>query len=125
MTERYLDVYVHDLPWDRHAGRAFFHHGRSPISTTFHYREEYLSDAASFALDPSLPLASGAQHVPGIPGAFLDGAPDRWGRNLLDIAHRKASPTGRPTPLVARDTRGRLRVGPGSSRGGQFVGIGV
>lgn len=42
----------------------------------------------AFQLDPALPLMQGAFHPPQgwtLPGVFLDMAPDRWGRVLMDL----------------------------------------
>ncbi|MCO8272141.1 hypothetical protein M1L60_16225 [Actinoplanes sp. TRM 88003] len=40
--------------------------------------------AGAYAIDPSLRLTTGAWPLPqGLPGAFSDAAPDRWGRNLI------------------------------------------
>jgi serine/threonine-protein kinase HipA len=64
-------------------GSVFFHRRRRSLATTFTYDPSWLADRRSFALDPSLDLATGSHHVDGLPGAFGDGAPDRWGRNLI------------------------------------------
>jgi serine/threonine-protein kinase HipA len=55
---------------------------RSVIS--FAYDPDWLTDSAGFAIDPALPLYEGEQFPPGLPGAFADCAPDRWGRVLLE-----------------------------------------
>lgn len=56
--------------------------GRSVIS--FSYDPGWVTAAASFALDPSLPLYEGEQFPAALPGIFADAAPDRWGRTLLE-----------------------------------------
>lgn len=69
-------------------GRAFFTRGpRGAVSTTFEYDTEYLRGDGQ-VIDPAFPLVSGAQHVIGLPGAFADSSPDRWGRNLIDRSER-------------------------------------
>ncbi len=72
------------------AGRAQFHRSRGNLtSTTFQYDRTYLEHATAYQLDPSLPLVSGTQQTSGLPGAFADSAPDRWGgRNLIKKRER-------------------------------------
>lgn len=67
---------------------AYVHRGPRELSTTLTYTPDYLAHPRSFSLEPGLPLVSGAQHVRGIPRSFADSAPDRWGRNLVERAHR-------------------------------------
>lgn len=60
-------------------------HGNSVFS--FAYAKEWLSSRRPFMLDPRLELFGGDQYPPGeskIFGIFLDSAPDRWGRVLLN-----------------------------------------
>jgi serine/threonine-protein kinase HipA len=60
-------------------------HGNSLFS--FAYAKEWLTSRRSFMLDPRLELFGGDQYPPGESknfGIFLDSAPDRWGRVLLD-----------------------------------------
>lgn len=84
-----LDVHLELEGVTQRVGQAWFTQRRGgPISTVFAYTAEYLAGAAPIALDPGLPLVSGNQYVDGLPGAFQDGAPDRWGRNLIDKRHR-------------------------------------
>jgi len=72
------------------AGTAYFHRGRGQLtSTTFNYEPGYIGLPGSYDLDPALPLTTGAQHIQGgLPGAFSDCAPDRWGRNLISKLER-------------------------------------
>ncbi|KQQ28008.1 type II toxin-antitoxin system HipA family toxin [Frondihabitans sp. Leaf304] len=70
------------------AGTAYFVSSRSSLSTTFTYDPRYLAQLGAPAIDPRLDLVSGAQHTRGLPGAFGDGSPDRWGRNLIDKRER-------------------------------------
>jgi serine/threonine-protein kinase HipA len=60
-------------------------HGNSIFS--FAYAKEWLTGRRPFMLDPRLELFDGDQYPPGESqnfGIFLDSAPDRWGRVLLD-----------------------------------------
>lgn len=70
------------------AGVAYFAYGRRGVSTSFTYDSAYLADPRSVDLEPALPRQSGQQYVNGLPGAFADTAPDRWGRNLIDKGRR-------------------------------------
>jgi len=65
------------------AGDARFTVKPGRVATSFTYDGAYLSAAGSSKIDPHLELVSGAQHVDGMPGAFQDCSPDRWGRNLI------------------------------------------
>lgn len=75
-------------------GRAYFHLARGQVSTTFAYSEEYLAQRWSFAIDPQLPLAAAPYTVSGLPGAFSDCSPDRWGRNLVAKEHQRLVAAG-------------------------------
>lgn len=81
-------------------GTAYFHVARNQISTTFKYADEYLTHRWAYPIDPSLPLSTAPFSVPGLPGAFGDCAPDRWGRNLVAKQYRKMVADG-----SARDRR--------------------
>lgn len=70
------------------AGVAYFTVGRAGVSTTFVYDSAYLADPEGYDLEPGLIRQSGQQYVDGLPGSFSDGAPDRWGRNLIDKRRR-------------------------------------
>lgn len=79
-----LDVHVEIAGETIFAGRAQFHRGRGELtSTTFQYDLDYLAHPRAYQVDPALGLYSGTQQVTGLPGAFADCAPDRWGRNLI------------------------------------------
>ncbi|WP_308208496.1 HipA N-terminal domain-containing protein [Paractinoplanes aksuensis] len=57
---------------------------RGRLTATFSYDRDYIALAGAYAIDPSLRLTTGAWPLPqGLPGAFSDAAPDRWGRNLI------------------------------------------
>ena len=54
---------------------------------SFAYEDAWLKNNKRHSLDPSLLLFSGIQYAPVKQenfGIFLDSAPDRWGRFLLD-----------------------------------------
>lgn len=84
-----LEVHV-ELAGDTvFAGHAQFHRSRGTLtSTTFQYDPAYLAHTTAYQLDPALPLFAGTQQTPGLPGAFADSAPDRWGRNLIKKRER-------------------------------------
>lgn len=69
------------------------------VSSTFAYDPAYLAAGGAYPLDPELPLHSSPSHVRGLPGAFADAAPDRWGRNLIrrrlqqQLGQRGSTPT--------------------------------
>ena len=64
---------------------------RIDLAPSFAYSPEWLSSANRFLLDPGLELYAGEQHSakPRGHGIFLDSAPDRWGRVLME--RREAS----------------------------------
>jgi serine/threonine-protein kinase HipA len=71
------------------AGSLYCHRRRGTESSTFTYTPEYLSAEGAFALDPELPLGSGARQTRAgraLFGALTDCSPDRWGRMLI---HRR------------------------------------
>lgn len=65
-------------------------------SALFEYDAEWLANG--FAIDPATlplhagPIATGTEQS-GLPGVIRDGAPDRWGRQLIRRAFRKANET--------------------------------
>lgn len=66
------------------AGRVQFNRRRGALSSTmFQYEPGYLTNEFAYEVDPRFGLYSGSQQAPGLPGAFSDCAPDRWGRNLV------------------------------------------
>lgn len=83
------------------AGVAFVERHRNSTSTTFRYDDDYLANPLGYALDPSLSMFEGTQAVSGLPGAFQDCSPDRWGRNLVGKRIRaEALQQGRAAPSV-------------------------
>ena len=84
-----LQVHLELAGANRFVGRAQFHRGHGALtSTTFQYGQDYLAHPDAYPIDPAFELVSGTQHVQGLPGAFADSAPDRWGRNLIKKRER-------------------------------------
>jgi len=64
-------------------------------SSVFEYESGWLNREGAFAIDPeNLPLQAGPVYTSSeksaLPGALRDAAPDRWGRQLIKRAFRKA-----------------------------------
>lgn len=69
---------------DVRVGTLHAHAGRGAESFTFSYADDYLESPGAYAIDPALPLRTGASHSHGrLFGALADSAPDRWGRTLI------------------------------------------
>ena len=68
-------------------GTAYVNMRRRTLTTSFSYQSDYLEKRTSYSIDPELPLTegTGARTLlrAGLPGAFSDAAPDRWGRNMV------------------------------------------
>ncbi|GAA1596303.1 HipA domain-containing protein [Kribbella hippodromi] len=64
-------------------GTAYFTRRRGASSTSFRYAPGYLGRKGAYAIDPALELFAGPGQTDGLPGAFADCSPDRWGRNLI------------------------------------------
>lgn len=84
------------------AGTAYVTRRGRSLTTAFEYRREYLALPGAYALDPALELFTGQQVASGLPGAFTDCAPDRWGRNLI-IKRIRASEGATATPRSIDD----------------------
>ena len=77
------------------AGRAFLSSNRGRVTTVFRYDSSYLASKGAFPLDPALPLFEGSHAIQdGLPFAFADSAPDRWGRNLIRKRLQSVGPDG-------------------------------
>lgn len=116
-----LDVCV-DLPdgGTALAGRLFLRRQRGVESASLRYDDEWLARPGAYALDPQLPLTTGAFHTgPGqvVFRALADSAPDRWGVELaLRSEGRRARREGTmPRSLGEADlllaVRDHLRLG--------------
>jgi serine/threonine-protein kinase HipA len=83
-------------------GDAYFNFRRGRLTATFSYNRDYLTSRGAYAIDPTLRLTAGPWSLPhGLPGAFSDAAPDRWGRNLVAKRLRaQAGLEGRPAPAL-------------------------
>lgn len=77
---------------------------RSHAVLSFEYDPSWLKDGLAFTLDPSLALYSGEQYAAQDAqqfGIFLDSAPDRWGRLLMERREALlAGRAGRPAPVT-------------------------
>lgn len=78
---------------DVRAGTLYTHVRRGVETSSFSYDDAYLARPGAFALSPDMPLTSGTIHSSGRPtfSAFEDCMPDRWGRNLMVRAERRAA----------------------------------
>lgn len=82
-------------------GTAYFTRRNTVVSTSFRYAEDYLARPGAYAIDPAMPLLKGNYVLAGLPGAFADCSPDRWGKNLISKTVRaKALREGRTAPSV-------------------------
>jgi len=84
------------------AGEAHFNLRRGRLTATFSYDRDYIALPGAYAIDPALRLTTGSWPLPqGLPGAFSDAAPDRWGRNLIAKRLRaEAVAEGRTAPAL-------------------------
>jgi len=74
----------------RYAGTAYTYARQGRAGTTFQYDASYISDSAAYALEPAMPLTSGAFAISqGLPRSFRDASPDRWGRRLIEKGLRR------------------------------------
>src|ERR1039458_5776797 len=77
------------------------HRRRGIESASFVYNDRYLADPDAYALDPGLPLVTGALQTPvgrALFGAFADSTPDRWGRTLIQRAERARAKAAATAP---------------------------
>ena len=101
--DRDLDVYVQWQGADLLAGRMWARSRGQRETCSFEYAPGWLGNEDAFALDPALPLASGAFHTEGLFNAFTDPAPDRWGRNLLLRRERRQAKAEERPPRTLLD----------------------
>ena len=89
-----IQAYLGDA--SAHCGTAYVNERRGRVSSTFAYAVDYLREPGAHAIDPELPLVTGAQPVSApLPRAFADAAPDRWGRRLIERRHASEDAEGR------------------------------
>lgn len=82
-------------------------HERNPELTRFAYAPAWLDARTTpwaFSIDPELPLSQGDHFAAvGLPGAFRDMTPDRWGQVLMDRREaQEAKDQGRPRRTLHR-----------------------
>jgi serine/threonine-protein kinase HipA len=83
--EVYLDAA--ELGVQQKVGTLYRHDIRTDLAPAFEYDPAWLNSKKAFMLDPRLELWAGAQHPPAKApafGIFMDSAPDRWGRVLME-----------------------------------------
>lgn len=102
-----LEVDLHQGGGVVHVGTAHFSRRGRMLTTTFTYSPTYLARPDAFAIDPALPLDAGRGHTTGLPGAFADSAPDRWGRRLIEKVWRSAASISEVDYLVEVSDRSR------------------
>lgn len=97
-----IHTYVEIGGRTRPVGEAYFNLRRGRLTSTFSYERDYLALPGAYAIDPTLSLTTVSWPLPnGLPGAFSDAAPDRWGRNLIARRVRgEAGAEGRPAPTL-------------------------
>jgi serine/threonine-protein kinase HipA len=89
----------------RVVGDAYFTFRRNRLTASFSYDRDYLALRGAYAIDPALSLTAGPWALPhGLPGAFSDAAPDRWGRNLI-AKHVRAQARAERRPAPSLDDR--------------------
>lgn len=88
-TRDAYDVYLWaaDLGVEARVGTMYRDTLRLELPASFAYDSDWIKSGNSFMLDPRLELWAGEQHpevdMPAF-GVFMDSAPDRWGRVLLE-----------------------------------------
>jgi serine/threonine-protein kinase HipA len=76
-----------ELGVSHRVGTLYRHEVRTDVPAAFEYDADWLKSERVFALDPRLDLYDGEQHPPADAkafGVFMDSAPDRWGRVLME-----------------------------------------
>lgn len=97
-----LDVHLERGGIVEFVGTAHITVRRQQTSTAFAYGDQYLRTRDAMSISPDLPLSSGSAITEGLPGAFSDSAPDRWGQNLIRKRIRAAtSDAGGATTFVS------------------------
>lgn len=103
MSDRDLDVYLEWQGETLMVGRLWTRSKGSKETSSFEYKEAWITRQDRFSLDPALPLAPGQFHTAGLFNAFTDPAPDRWGRNLLLRRERRQAKTENRPPRTLLD----------------------
>jgi len=94
VTTTTVNVFVDDTGEPSSVGTAYISARRGTTTTTFDYSAAYLGRQHSWSVSPDLPVAYGGATTDRLPGAMADGAPDRWGRRLIDKHNRALTPIG-------------------------------
>lgn len=84
-------------------GTAYVTVRRNTLSTRFVYDLGWLASPGAWSISPDLPVHHGQATTSGLPGAFADSAPDRWGRTLIEKRHRTRHRIERTTPRSLTD----------------------
>lgn len=88
-AREHIEVWLDDStlhPGPVKIGTLYPHDRRSDLPPSFAYDQDWLASPRSFQIDPQLPLVPGEIHAQNGSwfGVFLDVAPDRWGRVLME-----------------------------------------
>lgn len=99
-----LHVVVDSGSGTRPAATAHVTERRGVVSTSLTYDPAWTAAPTAYALSPDLPLLQSRHQITGgLPGAFADSAPDRWGRNLIAKRIRAQAPFGQQTAPTIRE----------------------
>jgi serine/threonine-protein kinase HipA len=107
-----LYVYGGSESAPQEVGLAYVNFRKGRLSSSFAYSQEYLQTTGAYQIDPELELQTGNWPLAGeLPGCFLDSAPDRWGRNLINkqFAGRKLNNLDYLLAVSDRTRQGALR----------------
>ena len=103
---------------ETYTGKCYWTEKRSHLSSVFTYDDDYLHGSANWNIDPSLTLMSGAQpRENGLPGAFKDASPDRWGQTLIRHRHLREGKKGGVMPGALNEVDYLLGVSDFSRQG--------
>jgi len=103
---------------ENYTGKCYWTEKRSRMSSVFSYDEDYLSGSNNWNISPDLSLIAGAQASrTGLPGAFRDASPDRWGQNLIRHRHLHESKRSGNTPRTINEIDYLLGVNDSSRQG--------
>jgi len=95
-----------DLGVQQRVGTLFRHETRTDLPASFEYDESWLKSERAFVLDPRLELWTGEQHPPSQApafGIFMDSAPDRWGRVLMERREVAAAERQHRKPRILQE----------------------
>lgn len=107
-----LEVWLSDrslIEQETRVGTLTRSRGRGGEAVRFEYASGWLEPSvtpSAFPIDPDLPLLRGIFHPPqgwALPGIFLDMAPDRWGRVLMERREAIEARDQQREPRVLRD----------------------